>query len=141
MFDRLLPHLPMPAAHRPLIEQIIRYGVVGGLVTMLAVACYSIAAGYFRISEQIANLIAYLVAVGIGYFAHSAVSFRDQAGARSWGQSLRFALVSILSYFLNALWVWLATDVMHGPFWWPIPGMVLVTPLIIFVLNRKWVFA
>lgn len=141
MFDRILAPLPIPAAHRPLVEQIIRYGVVGGFVTLLGVAAYSIAAGHFHLHEQVANIIAYLVGVSVGYFAHSTVSFRDQAGARSWGQSLRFAMVSIVSYLLNAFWVWLATDVLHGPFWWPIPGMVFATPLIVFVLNRKWVFA
>lgn len=137
MFDRL----PLDASQRALVAQLLRYAMTGAGVTLLGVAAYSLAAGHFHLHEQLANVIAYLVGVGVGYFAHSAISFRDQAGARSWAQSLRFAGVSVVSYLLNALWVWLATDLLHGPYWWPIPGMVFATPLVVFVLNRKWVFA
>jgi putative flippase GtrA len=137
----MLDRLSLDPARRALVAQLLRYAVTGAGVTLLGVVAYSLAAGHFHLHEQVANIIAYAVGVGVGYFAHSAISFRDQAGARSVGQSLRFACVSIVSYLLNAFWVWLATDVLDGPFWWPIPGMVFLTPLVVFVLNRKWVFA
>ena len=129
-----------PQDGRAVLAQIVRYGITGGLVTLLGVSVYWVAATSLDFSNQAANALAYVVAVGVGYFAHRAYTFRDQAGTRSLNQSLRFVSVSIVSYLLNALWVNLLTFQLSGPDWWPIPAMIFVTPAIVFVLNRKWVF-
>ena len=73
--------------------------------------------------------------------AHSLFTFRDQA--RSDGHAargVRFVAASLISYGLNALWVWLCVTAMGLPEWSPIPAMLFVTPAVMFVLNRQWVF-
>ena len=62
-------------------------------------------------------------------------------GGQDAARSVRFFVVSMVSLGLNELWIWILTGWLHGDKWWPIPAMVFVTPAVVFVLNRKWVFA
>lgn len=127
--------------HRALFWQIIRYGLTGLFVTACQAAIYWVLAAPFAVHVQVANGIGYLCAVGIGYVTHSAFTFRDQPTSEGHGtRGVRFVAVSLVSYALNALWVGLCVTVMRWPEWSPIPAMVFVTPAIVFMLNRKWVF-
>lgn len=127
--------------HAALAAQFARYGVVGLGVTLLGAGVYWVAAAPLGIAPLLANVIAYLVMVAIGYALHSAYSFKGH-GARGDPKRTggRFLVVSWVSLGLNSLWVWIATGWLGGADWWPIPAMVFVTPVVIFWLNRKWVF-
>lgn len=132
----------MPRLLDPVLRgQLVRYGVTGGAVTVLGVAAYWIAATPLGWPPLLANLLGYAVAVAVGYWLHSAFSFRGH-GSRDAPvtRTMRFAVVSLVSLGLNSLWVWLLTGLAHGPNWWPIPLMIGVTPLASFTLNRIWVF-
>jgi putative flippase GtrA len=124
-----------------LLGQLIRFGIAGGITTGLYTLVYSPLAAFKITSEQVANICGYLVAVVSGYLLHSKWSFRGhnaQATQTSW----RFFLVSLISYVLNTVFVWLLTDdaMLAGPWWWPLIPILFVTPLITFALNRIWVF-
>ena len=131
-------------SRRALAVQLIRYAITGGGVTALSALTYWIAAkrdGPFRIAPLVANILAYLVAVTIGYILHSRWSFaghgrRDNAARTTF----RFMLASLISLAFNSFWVWLLTEHIKGATWWPIPLMVLITPLMLFWINRRWVF-
>lgn len=124
---------------RALIVQLARYGATGVVVTLLAAGVYWVVATPLRVAPLLANFLSYLFAVALGYVLHSRFSFAGH-GARSAGTRIRFAIVSLVSFGLNSLWVWTATHWLGGPTWWPIPAMVFVTPAIVFWLNRVWVF-
>lgn len=132
---------PLLHRNRDLIVQFLRYGLTGGAVTILGVAVYWVCAEPLGYAPLIATFIAYLVAVSIGYVAHSRFSFRGH-GSRddTLSTTSRFLAGSLLSYALNSLFVWIMTSVLQGPAWWGIPPMVFVTPVIIFIVNRLWVF-
>jgi putative flippase GtrA len=121
--------------------QLVRFVVAGGLTTALYTLVYSPLAGFRITSEQVANLLGYLVAMLSGYLLHSKWSFRGH-GAAPQQTTVRFFAVSLVSYGLNTFWVWLLTDdaTLAGPFWWPLIPVLFVTPLITFALNRLWVF-
>ena len=129
---------------RALAVQLIRYAITGGGVTLLSTIVYWLAAkrdGPFRIAPLIANILAYLVAVVVGYVVHSRWSFRGHGRRDNPARtSFRFLVASLLSLSLNSFWVWLLTEHIKGATWWPIPLMVLATPLALFWVNRSWVF-
>lgn len=124
--------------------QLIRFGLVGGIVTGLYVLVYSPLASLELTSPQIANLAGYFVAMVTGYVLHSRWSFRGHGtrdnAARTTG---RFFVVSLISLGLNALFVFVLTDslMLDGPWWWPLVPILFVTPLVTFTLNRQWVFS
>ncbi len=122
--------------------QLFRFAVAGGITTALYTIVYSPLAKYRVTSEQVANLAGYLVAMLAGYVIHSRWSFRGH-GADMRQTTIRFFLVSLVSYAINTGWVFLLTDdaMLAGPWWWPLVPVLFVTPLVIFALNRLWVFA
>jgi len=129
--------------YRALAGQLIRFGLVGGFVTLLYAVVYSPLAKFGIVSPQIANFCGYLVAMATGYVLHSRWSFRGHGRRDNPARTTtRFFLVSLVSYGLNALFVFVLTDSMMlgGPWWWPLIPILFVTPLVTFTLNRQWVF-
>jgi putative flippase GtrA len=131
----------LSAEHRALFWQVVRYGLTGLFVTACQAAIYWLLAGPAGLHVQLANALGYGAAVVIGYVSHSVFTFRGQA--RDGGHARRgvkFVAVSLVSYALNALWVWACVTHMGWPLWSPIPAMIFVTPAVVFGLNRQWVF-
>jgi putative flippase GtrA len=129
----------LPPEQRHLVGQLFRFLISGAFVTALGVAVYALTALVLRWHPQIANLLAYLVAMGTGYLMHSRWSFRGH-GTRTPATAVKFVAVSIVSLALNASWVALITGPLGlGPAW-PILPMLFVTPAVTFILNRHWVF-
>lgn len=129
---------------RALVLQLVRYGVVGLGITLVQVAVYWTLATRGGLHSQSANLVGYIVAVALGYVLHGRVTFADTYGAPGGAvhatRGAKFVAASLLSYALNALWVWLCVSWMRWPEWAPVPAMLFVTPAIMFVVNKKWVF-
>ena len=125
-----------------LAGQLGRFVLSGGLATALNAGVYWALATWAGVAPLLANLVGYGSAVISGYVLHSRWSFRGHGRrdnvARTTG---RFFLVSLASLGLNSFWVWLLTGALEGPTWWPLVPMLLVTPLLTFALNRRWVFA
>ncbi|NJC34995.1 putative flippase GtrA [Sphingomonas jejuensis] len=130
------------AATRGTLGQIVRYGITGGLVTIGFSAVYWLLATPVGLDSQVALTIAFLLWSGIGFVLHGRISFRDHGSRDRMGaRSVRFLLVNLLGFALNQLFVWVLVKQMGGPTWWPILPFIFVTPLVTFVLHRRWVYA
>ncbi len=139
----MLERLPLKPRHRAVAAQVIRFGLVGGFVTALYAIVYSPLAKYGLTSPQVANFLGYLTAMITGYVLHSRWSFRDHGKRDNPARTTsRFLIVSLISYGLNAGFVFLLTDsrMAAGPWWWPLLPILFLTPAVTFVLNRQWVF-
>ncbi|HEX8216129.1 MAG TPA: GtrA family protein [Allosphingosinicella sp.] len=128
--------------NRDLALQMARFGATGMLLTLLVAGGYWIAADVFGVEPMLSMTLNYLVFTCLGYFLHSRFSFRghgarDNAGART----IRFFVVNTTGFLANQFFVWLLVKQMGGPVWWSVIPIVLVTPLLTFSLNRRWVFA
>ncbi|MDX3909139.1 MAG: GtrA family protein [Sphingobium sp.] len=131
----------LPPERRALFWQLMRYGLTGVTVTAIQAAIYWTLAALAHVDPQLANVAGYLVAVVAGYVLHGAFTFRDQGRAdRDAARAIRFVAVSLVSLAINAMWVWLCVSRMGWAEWTPVPAMMLLTPAIVFVLNRQWVF-
>lgn len=83
----------------------------------------------------------FLVAVIVGFFLHSAWSFRGHGTRDSSGrQHLKFLVVQGFGLALNALFTWIVTGLMHQQPWVALIPVVTITPIATFALNRQWVF-
>jgi len=138
----MLNALPLDDDKRALLAQFIRYGVTGLFVTIVGAGAYWLWVNSLHYPPLVANIAAYIVSMALGYFLHARFSFRGHgSGVHSTVRSGKFLLVSLISFALNSFFVWLLTGPLGGANWWPILTMVFVTPVIVFALNRKWVFA
>ena len=126
--------------HRELANQFVRYALTGGLASVVNIGVYWVlAAG--GLDPNVAWTVGFLAAVLVGYVVNSSWSFRGHGRrdnhARTGG---RFFAVALISFALNQLWVWLLVRHFGLPLWAPYPLVLGVTPLVIFPLNRSWVF-
>jgi putative flippase GtrA len=133
--------MKLTGEHKEIAGQLVRYGLTGGLASIVNIGVYWVlAAG--GMDPNLAWTIGFLAAVLVGYVVHSRWSFRGHGRrdnlARTGG---RFFAVSLVSFALNQLWVFLLVRQFALPLWAPYPLVLGVTPLIVFSLNRRWVFA
>lgn len=128
------------ARHEEIWGQLTRYALTGGLASLVNIGVYWVLAAY-GLDPNLAWTIGFLAAVAVGYVVNSEWSFRGHGSrdshARTGG---RFFAVALVSFALNQLWVWLLVRHLALPLWAPYPLVLAVTPLVIFPLNRNWVF-
>jgi putative flippase GtrA len=146
LLDRLDTHRT-----REVFWQLVRFGIAGGLATVIYTIVYwPVATFGHRILHVgsgaewplVGNVLGYLAAMVSGYFLHSRWSFKGH-GSRDneVATSSRFFAVSLVSFALNTMFVWVLTGpLFHGATWWPLVPILFVTPLVTFALNRFWVF-
>jgi putative flippase GtrA len=128
-----------PLLERPGFAQLVRFAIGGLGVTLLSVLVYVAFAFGLRIHPLVANTLSYAAGLAAGYTVHSRWSFRAERGEEG-AMILRFLVASGFAFTLNSFWVWLTTVFLHLSPLAPVPGMIFLTPLASFVLNRWWVF-
>lgn len=128
-------------ARRALFWQLVRYIVIGGGITAYGAAVYWLLAELAGMAPLLANTVAFVTGVAIGYVLHSRLSFGVDPRRAVGRTTSRFVAVNLIGFAMNSLWVWLLVERAGGPTWWPIVPMVSVTPLATFVLHRNWTFS
>jgi putative flippase GtrA len=122
------------------LGQLVRFAVVGFSLAALYSAIYWYLATYVM-PPVAAVLIAFLVAVSIGFVLHSRWSFRGHGAREDRRMKIKFLLVQASGLVLNEAFTWVLTGpLFHGPTWWPLIPAIFVTPLATFLLNRQLVF-
>ena len=119
--------------------QLVRFAIVGFSLAALYSAIYWYLATYVM-PPMLAVVIAFLVAVSIGFVLHSRWSFRGHGKREDHAMKIKFLAVQGSGFVLNEGFTWLLTGLLHGPTWWPLIPAIFVTPLATFVLNRQLVF-
>ena len=126
---------------REAFAQLIRYGIIGVLITIGGQAIYYGLAESRLTSPLVAIAIAWIVGVIVGYFAHGWISFRGHGERNDHARiGTRFVAVNVFGYLLNSFWVWLLVERLAGPTWWPIVPNIALTPLMTFALHRRWTY-
>ncbi|HEX8642576.1 MAG TPA: GtrA family protein [Allosphingosinicella sp.] len=128
--------------NKDLLAQMGRFGLIGGLLTVLVAGGYWIVADVFGVEPMLSMTLNYLVFTCLGYVLHSRFSFRGHGGRDNVrARTVRFFAVNTSGFLANQFFVWLLVKQMGGPNWWPVVPILFVTPLLTFALNRRWVFA
>ncbi|HEY0112247.1 MAG TPA: GtrA family protein [Allosphingosinicella sp.] len=128
--------------HSALLGQLIRFGLTGGLLTILVAGGYWVVATFLGVEPMLSLTLNYLWVMGLGYFIHSRWSFRGHGSRdRPHVRTVRFFIVNALGFVIDQFFVWLLVKKLGGPTWWPVLPIVFVRPLLTFALNRRWVFA
>ncbi len=129
-------------AQRATLAQLIRYGLAGGIITLLVAASYWAIAEFLHVDPMVSLTIVFLFFSAVSYFTHGAFTFKGHGERdRQHVRATRFLAVNILGFALNQLFVWTLVKQMHGPTWWPTVPMIFVTPLVTFALHRKYVYS
>lgn len=143
LHHRLLDRLTAPIGGQAVFWQLVRFGIAGGISTVVYSIVYLPLAHYVFPGARavLAVPFAFAVAVTCGFFLHSYWSFRGHGTRDNSGrQHVKFVAVQGVGLLLNALFTWVITGPFHGPEWLPLIPIVTITPIATFALNRQWVF-
>lgn len=77
--------------------EFIRFGFVGGAMTVLSFALYYVFAEFFLMHYLLANIVSYTIAVVLSYFLNVRFSFRVEI------QDKKENLVKLIRYFIMKL--------------------------------------
>jgi putative flippase GtrA len=129
------------ALNRELLGQVFRFGLTGGLLTVLVAVSYWVIAEFLHINPMLSMTMVFIAFTGLGYILHSRWSFKDH-GSRDQAhlRTMRFLITNMLGFVSNQFFVWLLTQKLGGPTWWPVIPIIFATPILTFTLNRRWVF-
>ena len=119
---------------------VLKFASVGVVATGVHAAVYFLCVGVSNIQPQAANLAAYLVALVVSYIGQRGWTFSHITPGSQSGTKTKFVISSLLGYALNATWVAVVTDILQVSPLYALPGIVLLTPLITFLLLKYWVF-
>lgn len=127
-----------------MLGQIVRFGIAGGLSTLIYSAVYLPLTFWVFPREHAVYAVpfAFAVAVTAGYVLHSRWSFRGH-GTRQPGmrQQAQFVGVQASGMALNAAITWIGTAWFGLPAWAPLLPAVALATIFTFILNRWLVFA
>lgn len=134
----------MPLKNRErmaLLGQLVRYGITGLIASFVNIGIYHGGLALGHLDPNVAWTIGFLGAATTGYIVHGNWSFKGHGSRdRQHVRVARFMVVSLISFALNSLWVWLFVKHLSLPVWAPDLPCLCVTPLLVFWLNRQWVF-
>ena len=127
-----------------LLGQLIRFGIVGVLSTLIYTAVYLPLTLYVfeRRHAVYAVPFGFTVAVIAGFILHSRWSFKGH-GTRAPGpaQQAKFVAVQASGMALNAFITWIGTAKFGYAPWVPLLPAVVLATMLTFYLNRRLVFA
>ena len=119
--------------------QLVRFALVGFFLAGIYSAIYWYLATFVML-PVLAVVIAFIVAVSIGFVLHSRWSFKGHGKREDRQMKIKFLAVQGSGFFLNEAFTYVLTGPMNGPTWWPLIPAIFVTPLATYMLNRQWVF-
>ena len=138
----VLKHALQTKFFPPIVLQLFRYGMVGIGLVFITGSGYATGITYLDLDPNISLAISYIFSFILAYALHSQWSFnghgeRDKIHIRS----LRFLFTNLLAFFLNQSFVFFLVKIWKFSPLFPIIPMIFLTPLLSFILNRKWVFS
>jgi putative flippase GtrA len=121
------------------LRRVARYGGVGLAVSL----CYSLAVigcvhFWPPIGPTLASVIAFVVTLPIGYFAHRNITFFDSE--RTPFQPLRFAVTAAASFVVAVGGMYWITEIAGRDFLLGIAWSWLIIPAVNYVVYIVWVF-
>lgn len=139
----LLDRLTRPFGGTVVFWQLVRFGIAGGLSSLVYVAVYAPLTAYVFPGARAVYAVpfAFAVAVTFGFVAHSRWSFRDHGHRDNSGvQHVKFVIVQAAGLSLNALITWVGTAQLHLHPMIPLVPAVFLAAVVTFILQRAWVF-
>lgn len=133
--------LIIPLMNKPIpqiIKQVFRFGIVGGLSTLLNSVIFVLLVDSMHFRPLVGNLLAFLVAFWVSYFGHFLWTFENKS--HNHQKLAKFLITSFIGLAINSGFVWLLMHHWHQSAYVATIPMIFVTPLMIFFINKLWVF-
>ena len=120
---------------KKLIIQLIKFGVVGVVATLIDLAVLMILKEYMKIDVLVASAAAFLVSVIANYILSMLFVFQGGKNSKS-KEFLLFVVLSIGGLLLNQLIMWIGTEIMTAYYLWAKVFALVFVPIYNFVTRK-----
>lgn len=121
-----------------IVKQLFRFGIVGGLATILNSLIFVLLVNWLHFRPLIGNFLAFLVAFLVSYFGHFLWTFKNKSHNRK--KLVKFLITSLIGLAINSGFVWIFMHHFHQSAYVTTIPMIFITPLFVFCINKFWVF-
>jgi putative flippase GtrA len=121
-------------------HKLVKFASVGLIATFVHALFYLFLLNSFNLHDQLANLFGFLIAFAVSYVGQRGWAFSGNKVKNEHVAKIKFALSSLVSLGLNALFVFLTVNFFHAPPPFATIGIVFITPLMTFFVLDFWVF-
>ena len=121
-----------------MIKQLLRFGAIGVVSTVVHVIVALILHHLFGVSPLWSNAGAFFTAWMISYAGNWVWTF--EANTTHAHSAPRYLVVALGGFALNQLIVFVATTWLNWPFWLALIPVVMIVPSIGFVASRYWAY-
>ena len=141
----VMPKNPIEMVNKPkirvLLSSFLKFSGVGLFITFCSAAGYWLLATPAGLDPNLSLVVVFVIFTIVGHRLHGAVSFRDKTGGTLPRNTvIRFSVVNLVGFAMNQASIMILVKVLGYQNWVPIVPMIFVTPIVVFVLNRYWVF-
>lgn len=98
--------------NKKLIQQILKFGVVGGLAFLIDYGILFVCTEYLHIYYLISSIISFTVSVIFNYFASVKFVFTVKENSSKKKNFIIFIVLSVIGLGINQLIMWLGTDIL-----------------------------
>lgn len=103
-------HIKLNKKHEDLLIQIFKFGIVGGIATVIDFLCIYIFKEVFNIPVIISNTLSFIVATIYNYIASVKWVFNVGKDKNATKSFIMFIIFSVIGLLLNDLIVWFTID-------------------------------
>lgn len=128
---------------RKLVKQFLKFGIVGGINTVLSYIITNVSFYALHLHEQISNFIAFFITVFISFIFNRKFVFKPENNETqsTVKQLLKvYASYSITGLFLNAILLFVEETYLGIPHYIATLMNLVVTIPLNFLLNKLWAF-
>lgn len=126
---------------KDLIIQFIKFGIVGGINTVLS---YGITNGCYYLLHwhaQVSNIIAFIITVFISFMLNGKFVFKEDNNRNFWKSLIKvYASYSITGLFLTAILLYIEEQLLGIPHYIATLMNLVITIPVNFVLNKFWAY-
>lgn len=129
--------------YKNIIIQFIKFGIVGGINTILSYAITNIGFYVINLHPQICNALAFVITVFISFILNSRFVFTQQDGIKNsfWKSLFKvYVSYSITGLFLTALLLYVEESIWGIPHYISTLMNLIVTVPLNFILNKLWAY-
>lgn len=120
--------------------KLVKFAAVGIIATLVHASVYLLLVKVYNLNDQLSNFVGFSFAVTVSYYGQRYWTFTEKKPSSETRAKLKFLTSSILSYCLNAFWVFFTVQLLGYSSEYATIGIVFVTPVVIFLMLKYWVF-
>lgn len=125
------------------IKQFLKFGIVGGINTIISYLLTNLFYYVFSLNEQLCNLLVFIITVYISFYLNGKYVFKsDEKEGKSFLKSLLkvYASYSITGLFLTGILLYVEEQLFGIPHYIATLMNLIVTIPLNFILNKFWSF-